>query len=96
MYVLCAVILVVIIGLSVYFRQHGLRKMRNLCRKTTIGLRMASHSNDNDEFPMQNLELKRQECIYNIIDEQNTVASFENSNQHMRIDENRVYDYPFN
>lgn len=93
MYVLCAASLVVIVGLSVYFRQHWLRKMRNLCRKTTIGLRMASHKNDNDEFPMQS---KRQESIYNTIDEQNTVASFEDLNQHILVNDNRVYDYPFN
>lgn len=95
MYVLCVASLVVIVGLSVYFRQHWLRKVRNLCRKTTIGLRMASHKNGNDEFPMQSLELKRQESIYNTIDEQNTVARFEDLN-HILVNDNRVYDYPFN
>lgn len=95
-YVLCIGGVVVIIGLSIYFRQLCLRKLRSLCWKTIIGGRIASHRNENDDFKIQFLELERQDSIFNSIDEHHTIAGFGHLNQRMYSDENHMYDYPFN
>ncbi|CAG2197203.1 unnamed protein product [Mytilus edulis] len=88
-YAVCASSFAVFLGLSILFRQNCLGKMRRLCY-------IASHRNDNDEFRINDFALESHGSVSGITDGPNTNTKSRQLKQNIHIDDNDLYDYPFN